>query len=58
MCDGAATEDGMGFSKIDVRIGHELAARSSLSLRQAALGWKLANKYRRQVGVIALGGVS
>lgn len=54
MCDGAATEDAAGFSKIDVRIGHELAGRASLSPRQAALGWKLARKYRRQVGVIEL----
>jgi hypothetical protein len=54
MCNGAVTLDGAGFSKIDVRIGHELAGRPSLSPRQAALGWKLARKYRRQVGVIEL----
>lgn len=47
MCNGAVTEDGMGFSKIDVRIGHELAKRAQLSPKQAALGWKLARKYRR-----------
>jgi SWI/SNF-related matrix-associated actin-dependent regulator 1 of chromatin subfamily A len=50
MCDGAKTIDNCGFSKIDVRIGHELAARSTLSPRQAALGAILARKYRRQVG--------
>jgi SWI/SNF-related matrix-associated actin-dependent regulator 1 of chromatin subfamily A len=54
MCDGAARIDGAGFSKIDVRIGHELAGRARLTPRQAALGWKLARKYRRQVGVIEL----
>lgn len=54
MCDGASSLDGSGFSKIDVRIGHELAGRPRLSPRQAALGWKLARKYRRQVGVIEL----
>ncbi len=47
-CDGARSLDGMGFSKIDVRIGKELAARDSLSRRQAALGMKIATKYKRQ----------
>lgn len=54
MCDGAHQRDGSGFSKIDVSLGHDLAARASLSPRQAALGWKLARKYRRQVGEISL----
>lgn len=54
MCDGASTHDKSGFSKIDVRIGHELAERAQLSPKQAALGWKIAKKYHRQVGKIEL----
>jgi hypothetical protein len=54
MCNGAVSWDGMGFSKIDVRIGHDLAGRAQLSPRQAALGWKIARKYHRQVGRIEL----
>lgn len=50
MCDGARELDGTGFSKIDVGIGHSLAAQASLSLRQAALGKKLVAKYHRQLG--------
>jgi SWI/SNF-related matrix-associated actin-dependent regulator 1 of chromatin subfamily A len=50
ICNGAATEDGMGFAKIDVRIGHSLAAARSLTPRQAALGQRLVRKYRRQLG--------
>lgn len=49
-CDGAHSLDGMGFSKIDVAIGHSLAASPSLSPRQAALGRKIARKYKRQYG--------
>jgi hypothetical protein len=52
-CNGAVSEDGAGFSKIDVRIGHELAQRPQLSPKQAALGQKLARKYRRQLGELA-----
>jgi SWI/SNF-related matrix-associated actin-dependent regulator 1 of chromatin subfamily A len=50
VCDGARTWDGHGFNKLDTRIGHELAERPSLTKRQAALGWKLCRKYRRQLG--------
>lgn len=49
MCDGAAKLDGAGFSKIDVAIGHSLAATLILSPRQAALGRKLCLKYARQL---------
>lgn len=52
-CNGAATMDGAGFSKIDVRIGHSLAAQSQsyigLTPKQAALARKVALKYRRQL---------
>ena len=49
MCDGAQELDGAGFSKIDVMIGHSLAEAVRLTSRQAALGAKLVNKYRRQL---------
>ncbi len=48
-CDGARSLDSIGFSKIDVRIGKSLAQAVVLSPRQAALGSKLVNKYRRQL---------
>lgn len=47
--DRARTLNGMGFSKIDVAIGHSLAECNKLTPRQAALGQKLCNKYRRQL---------
>lgn len=47
--DFARDENGVGFSKIDVRIGHSLAERRELTPKQAALGQKLVNKYRRQL---------
>lgn len=53
MCDGAEQLDGAGFSKIDVMIGHDLAAKPALSPRQAALGSILCRKYRRQIPAIA-----
>jgi hypothetical protein len=53
MCDGASSWDGSGFSKIDVRIGHSLAAQAmdprGLSRKQAALAQKVAFKYRGQL---------
>lgn len=48
-CDGAFNLDGQGFSKIDVRVGHSLAMAQSLTQKQALLGKKLVNKYRRQL---------
>ncbi len=48
-CDGARELDGVGFSRIDVHIGHSLADAYELTARQAALGAKLVNKYRRQL---------
>lgn len=47
--DFARSKNDMGFSKIDVRIGHSLAEAPFLSPKQAALGRKLVAKYRRQV---------
>jgi SWI/SNF-related matrix-associated actin-dependent regulator of chromatin subfamily A-like protein 1 len=54
MCDGARELDGSGFNKLDTRIGHELAGRATLSAKQAALGYMIANKYHRQVGRIEI----
>lgn len=47
--DYAQEHNGTGFSKVDVRLGHELAERGTLSPKQAVLGAKLTNKYRRQL---------
>lgn len=47
--DFAQSQNMMGFSKIDVRIGHSLAEAAFLSPRQAALGKRLVTKYRRQL---------
>ena len=47
--DHARHLNGMGFSKIDVWIGHSLADAYHLSAKQAVLGQKLVNKYRRQL---------
>jgi len=50
LCDGASAVDGMGFSKIDVKIGMSLASFSQLSKKQAVIAIKLCKKYRRQIG--------
>ena len=50
VCDGAFQLDGQGFNRLDASFGHDLAARSSLTQRQAAAGRKLAIKYQRQIG--------
>lgn len=50
-CDGAQEIDGMGFNKLDTRIGKSLAGQGRLSSKQAVLGQKLVNKYRRQLPV-------
>lgn len=49
VCDGARDLDGAGFSKIDARIGRELALCPALTPRQAALGLQLVTKYHRQL---------
>lgn len=48
-CDGASSVDAMGFSKVDVQIGKDLSRRAYLTPKQAALGYKIAWKYRRQL---------
>ena len=47
--DHARTENGIGFSQADTFIGHSLAQRPVLSPKQAVLGSKLVNRYRRQL---------
>lgn len=49
MCDGARELDNAGFSKIDVRIGHELAREHTITAKQAVLGKRLCIKYHRQL---------
>jgi hypothetical protein len=48
-CDGASHRDDSGFSKVDVAIGHSLAEQMILTDRQAVIGARLCNKYRRQL---------
>jgi SWI/SNF-related matrix-associated actin-dependent regulator 1 of chromatin subfamily A len=50
VCDGAVKRDDVGFSGVDVRIGHALAHRTSITQKQAALGWRILCKYHRQLG--------
>lgn len=50
VCNHAQTQDGAGFARIDVRIGHSLARLADFTPGQAYLAAKLAVKYRRQLG--------
>jgi hypothetical protein len=50
VCDGALKKDDVGFSGVDVQIGHALAHRVSLTDKQAALGARILLKYHRQLG--------
>jgi SWI/SNF-related matrix-associated actin-dependent regulator 1 of chromatin subfamily A len=47
--DHASSINEIGFSKLDVRIGHSLADRFVLTPKQGAIAAKLCNKYRRQL---------
>jgi SWI/SNF-related matrix-associated actin-dependent regulator 1 of chromatin subfamily A len=49
MCDGAQVLDGAGFNKLDSNFGKSLAARESLSRKQAFIGRRLVIKYGRQI---------
>jgi SWI/SNF-related matrix-associated actin-dependent regulator 1 of chromatin subfamily A len=49
MCDGARDLDGCGFNKFDAAFGHDIAARASLTQRQARAAAKLVIKYGRQL---------
>lgn len=44
-CDGAVTRDDQGYNGTDAKIGHNLAARPSLSPKAAALGKFIIRKY-------------
>ena len=46
-CNGARDWDGAGFSKLDTRIGKELAALPMLTPKQAALALRIAGKYAK-----------
>ncbi len=47
--DHARFQNGAGFNGLDTYLGHELARRSSLSTRQAALGASMLRKYHGQL---------
>ena len=47
--DRARQVNGAGWSKIDSPIGHSLSEQNSLTPKQAVLGRRLLQKYRRQV---------
>jgi SWI/SNF-related matrix-associated actin-dependent regulator 1 of chromatin subfamily A len=49
MCDGAQALDGHGFNKLDAPFGHDIAARTKLTQRQARAAAKLVVKYGRQL---------
>jgi superfamily II DNA or RNA helicase len=48
--DHATEQNGVGFNKVDGRIGHELANLPMLSKLQAALGAVICRKYHGQIG--------
>jgi len=60
MCDGAVAQDDRGFSSADVDFGHDLAGRNSITPRQAVIGLKFVNKYRRQLplDVLEIAGIN
>lgn len=49
MCDGAVTEDGAGFNKIDTSVGHKLALCTELTDGQTWMATNFARKYKRQL---------
>lgn len=53
-CDGARTLDDVGFSRIDLEMGHSLAGAAQLSPKQAALGLTLCRKYQRQLSGLGI----
>ena len=50
-CDGAGTEDGQGFNKVDSRFGRSMAARpyEKWSPKQQRAIWRMLQKYRNQL---------
>lgn len=59
-CDGASSEDGLGFNKLDSSFGHSLACQikegRSLSQNQQAAAQKMIAKYHRQLSHAGLAG--
>ena len=49
VCDGALSEDGMGFNKFDSRFGKELASKDYLSKKQLIASYKILKKYKKQI---------
>lgn len=49
VCDGAQALDGRGFNKPDSHLGKELASKFLLGPVEAALGFKLCRKYKKQL---------
>lgn len=49
-CDGARTQDGMGFNRHDAAFGRQLSLVSELTDRQFFAAQKLIRKYRGQLG--------
>ena len=50
--DKARALNGVGFSKMDSKIGHRLAELDKLTPKQAALAALLCQRYKRQLGDI------
>ena len=48
-CDGARKRDSVGFNKYDADLGHELAAKTSLTERDIATGRALLRRYSAQL---------
>ena len=48
-CDGAISEDGHGFNKIDAGFGKSLAERERWTKRQAQAALKMLKKYQGQL---------
>jgi len=52
-CDGALSQDGAGFNKLDTQFGKSLARQTGWTQRQANAALKLTTKYRRQLSRFA-----
>ena len=48
-CDGARKRDSAGFNRYDAELGHQLAAKTSLSPREIATGRALLQRYSAQL---------
>lgn len=54
VCDGAATQDDVGFNGPDAKVGRGLALLPVLDSLQAALARAMLQKYTRQLGKEAI----